>query len=820
MRLIKLTLITLFYVLWTYKCFSSEVSHSNSTASPDGGIIINVTIVNPSCVNRIQPTSSSRLGDGSITATATGGTAPYTYELTLTTPPQNDGYFPKLSSGNYQVIVKDALGASASLDVYLADTLPQPMLSMNVLQLPSSCTSADGSCQLIPFGGTPPFTYSIDGGVTYSPGNNIVTNLQQGYYYLFLLKDANGCLAAASPGSSGNINSFMCNFCCYLQISGQTEKPSCNDDGQITVGVNNSPPPIYYSLDGINYQLANGANNNVNTFSNLAAGVYHIYARNADGFITQSTFTVAKACPDNVTFSKINPDCKQHNGSITVTANFGKPPYSYSINGSINPGNNVFTGLQADTYHIIVTDLLGESDSVVVNLLENCPSVKAIPVKTTCNKQDGSITANGSNGMAPYLFSIDEINFQSSNIFNGLKSGDYILTLKDADGNRDSVKITVGEGNCLQVTATAANPTCGNINGAVTVKASNGTAPYQYSKDGINFISDNVFSGLPPGSFTVTVKDTEGSIGVVTVLLSNVPAPSITLSAGVASCNNTNGFVTVTTAGGLPPYQYSINTGTAFQDSTVFNGLDSGQYQVIVKDSNGCTDTSSIRLTALPKPTVFLGNDSTLCNEDSLLLTVPLLADHKYLWQDNSVANSYKITTPGTYAVTITNQYNCTASDTINILYKQLPVFNIGDDTAICSNRAYSLTPSPAVQGIYLWNTGSNAVSINLNTAGNYWLSVNNNGCYFTDSVQIDVKPAPVVNLGNDTTLCEGQALLLNAANTNATYLWQDGSSLPTFSVKSPGTFSVNVELNSCVANGIIVVTYSSKPIVNLVKDT
>lgn len=806
-------------MLLACQCFSYETKYPDSTIHPDGTISISANLINASCFNRVQPYPYSGLGDGAISATATGGIPPYTYELVLYRPPQDTGYFPRLSSGNYLIVAKDAAGNTGELQVYLADTLPQPLLGLNVLQAPTSCTAADGSYQLIPYGGTPPYIYSVDGGLSYSPTNNIVNNLQQGSQYMFLMKDANGCLAVASPGSTGDGNAFMCKSCCYLEISIMIDKLPCGDDGQVTASVNNSGSPVYYSLDGVNYQLANSTNNNLNIFSNLAPGVYHMYAKNTEGFETQSTFTMSKACSNYVDATTVMPGCKQTNGSITITANFGTAPYQYSINGS-NTGKNVFTNLAAGIYKIVVKDALGETNSVTVSLKENCPIVTATAGSTTCNKQDGTITASGSNGVAPYLFSIDGITFQAVNIFTGLSSGSYTVTLKDGNGNKDSVKIAVAVGNCLQVTANAVNPSCGNSNGAVTITVTSGVSPYQYSKDGINFISENIFSTLAPGNFIFTVKDAAGATGIVAVTLLNIPAPQASGSAIQASCNNTNGTITVTVVNGKPPYQYSIDNGISFQTSNLFNGLDSGLYQLIVKDSNECNDTTSIRVTAPPKPIAFLGNDSTLCNGDSLLLQLPLLANHQYQWQDNSIGNTYQVKAPGLYTVTVTNQYNCTAIDTVQIFYKSLPKFSLGNDVTSCSNQQISLSPSPAVQGDYLWSNGSNTSTINVTASGQYWLTVNDNGCLFRDTVQVVVKPAPVLNLGNDTTLCEDQILVLNAAYPNATYLWQDGSTSSIFTVKEQGNFGVQTELNGCVAVDNIDVNYINRPSVNLVTDT
>ena len=118
---IRVSLLWLICLLWASAGFAQP--------------ILTVKTINPTCDTRVQPTSSARLGNGSITAVATGGTPPYIYDLKLDRGPQSNGYFPGLSSGNYVVEVTDALGNKASLNVFLSNLLPDPFLNMKVLQL-------------------------------------------------------------------------------------------------------------------------------------------------------------------------------------------------------------------------------------------------------------------------------------------------------------------------------------------------------------------------------------------------------------------------------------------------------------------------------------------------------------------------------------------------------------------------------------------------------------------------------------------------------------------------------------------------------------
>jgi len=712
---------------------------------------LSITTVNPTCNTRVQPFSGAMLGNGSITAVASGGTPPYTYDLKLTRPAQSNGYFPGLSSGNYLVEVTDALGNKASQNVFLSETLPDPFLSMKVLQLPTSCTNADGSIELTASGGTPPYLYSWDGGQSFAPTPTVMSGLQQGNAQNFLVKDANGCLAGTGTTSATfQPNYFMCYFCCNLQLSLVEDKAPCNSDGQFTVSIPNAAGPLYYSLDGMTYTVANGTNQNVNTWTNMPPGVYHIYARSADGSLTgQNTWTMVKACPYNdLSFQLGVPSCNNADGSITVLTTFGSPPYTYSMDG---------------------------------------------------------------------------VNYQTSNVFSGLRAGTYSLSVKDALGALEAGTTTLkvpSTQNCLQVTATPKNSSCGRPNGSVIVVTSSGTPPYKYSMDGVNYQTSSAFSGLPAGSYTFTAMDASGLSGVTQATVVNTAGPVITAVSAPPFCSNLTGTITVTATGGTAPLQYSLDNGGSWQASGQLPVGTAGQYRLVVADANGCTANTSQVVTIMNAPQVDLGPDLALCTGDSVLLKVPGgQAGDQYLWQDNSTDMKFWVHQPGTYSVAVTNANGCTARDKVTVTGKALPVFGLGPDATVCAGQPVVLDPHSS--GVsYLWSTGSTDPSITAASDGLYWLQETLAQCIYRDSITVSYKPVPSVHLGNDTTLCDGQVLLLDATSPGATYLWQDGSRAPEYKVNSAGTYSVQADIAGCRAGDAIVVGYSSPPIVNVVQDT
>jgi len=102
---------------------------------------------------------------------------------------------------------------------------------------------------------------------------------------------------------------------------------------------------------------------------------------------------------------------------------------------------------------------------------------------------------------------------------------------------------------------------------------------------------------------------------------------------------------------------------------------------------------------------------------------------------------------------------------------------------------------------------------INVSQPGLYWCEATSQNCVFRDSLAIlSVKPSPVVNLGNDQTLCEGLTTTLDATYLNSSYLWQDGNTSPTYTVMQQGTYIVQLDYNGCKKSDTVNVNYTLKP--------
>lgn len=141
--------------------------------------------------------------------------------------------------------------------------------------------------------------------------------------------------------------------------------------------------------------------------------------------------------------------------------------------------------------------------------------IKTVINTTTCSSADGAITVSAKGGKPPYLFSIDGVTFSSSVIFNNLISGNYTISVKDANTCEKKVEVSVG-GSTISASVIVVNGSgCNTSNGEISVTASGGTEPYTYTLGSEVFVSENTFSSLAKGNYEVTVKDANNCLYIV-----------------------------------------------------------------------------------------------------------------------------------------------------------------------------------------------------------------------------------------------------------------------------------------------------------------
>lgn len=341
------------------------------------------------------------------------------------------------------------------------------------------------------------------------------------------------------------------------------------------------------------------------------------YTNGINSVCESVTVTVESIDITNLTIGT-EPCLGDNAGTVSVTANGGAPPYTYTLAGP-TPGVNGtgnFNNLAPGNYTITITDggTCVVDSSFTIDPGPACCTVSATSTDALCNGQaSGTATANPANGVAPYSYQWDAgTGNQTTQTANNLPAGNYSVTITDFNGCQSTTNVAVGEPTALNSNATPTDVTCNAAcDGQIAISApTGGTAPYQYNLNGGVFGGTSTFTGLCAGTYNLITEDANGC----QVLMSNVAVnepTDVTLveqSTTPATCGASNGELVVLAGGGTTPYQYDI--GGAQQASATFSGIAAGTYTVTVTDANGCTETVNVTVASSAGPAPFVDTQS------------------------------------------------------------------------------------------------------------------------------------------------------------------------------------------------------------------
>ncbi|MEI7801985.1 MAG: hypothetical protein WCI97_05035, partial [Bacteroidota bacterium] len=284
------------------------------------------------------------------------------------------------------------------------------------------------------------------------------------------------------------------------------------------------------------------------------------------------------------------------------------------------------------------------------------------------------------------------------------------------------------------------------------------------------------------GIYFVTKTYSNGCIARDTIAITIHPVPDINLGNDTVVCHP--GTVTLDAGTGYFSYHWSTGTGGEFLIPQV-----TGQYIVLVLDTNFCKAKDTINV-AFHGPEPFLGNDTTVCIGDSVLLT-PGSIFKTYQWYNNNFDSLNMVYGAGSYSVTVFDFQGCFASDTIEVIVSE-PKADLGNDTLLCGTINYTLNTGNSFS-VYHWNNNSANSTLTIHAPGTYSVSVTDQyGCTANDAIVI-TNSDPHVAIGNDTLICIRITALMQAPAGFETYLWSNGSTTENTTAFEGGTFTVTV---------------------------
>ena len=832
---------------------------------------VNATITQPaSAVSGtmvVTNVACNGASNGAINLTPTGGTAPYTFNWGggITTEDRIG-----LAAGTYTVVITDANGCTATVNA----TVTQPASAVNGTTVVTNvaCNGAsNGAINLTPGGGTAPYTFNWGGGVTTEDRTGLAAGT-----YTVVITDANGCTAtvnatvtqptamnattsqtniACNGGSTGiatiNVAGGTAPYIYSWSPSGGTAATATGlSAGTYTVTVTSAngctltrtftitqPTAIFTTGSQVNV-ACNGASNGsatvtasggagsytyswapsggtAATATGLSAGTYTVTVTDANNCVATRTFTITQPTAISTTGSQVNVACNgASNGSATVTASGGTGSYTYSWAPRGGTAATA-TGLAAGTYTVTVTDANNCVVTRTFTITQPASVVSGTTVVTNvaCNgASNGAINLTPGGGTAPYTFNWG--GGVTTEDRTGLVAGTYTVVITDANGCTATVNATVTQpANAVSGTTVVTNIACnGASTGAINLTPTGGTAPYTFNWGGGITTEDR--TGLPAGSYSVTITDANGCTGTVNVTITQPPAMSATTSQTNVACNGgTNGSASVTVSGGTGAYTYlwSPSGGTAASAT----GLSAGTYTVTVTDANLCTITRTFTITQPTAMSATTSQTNVSCNggaNGSASVTVSGgTGAYTYSWSPSGgTAASATGLAAGTYTVTVTDANACTITRTFTITQPTAMSATTSQTNVSCNggaNGSASVTVSGGTGAYtYSWSpSGGTAATATGLAAGTYTVTVTDaNACTITRTFTITQPTAMSATMNSTKVSCPGRSdgkasVEVSGGVAPFNYSWNNGSNSNEIINLTQGTYEVLItDSNGC----------------------
>ena len=514
---------------------------------------------------------------------------------------------------------------------------------------------------------------------------------------------------------------------------------------------------------------------------------------------TNPSITVSNADTYTVTGTDTN-DCS-NTANKTVSVN---PTYNITVYDSICQGGSYnFFGQNlttADTYsHTLYTSKGCDSVITLVLTVNPLPSVTISDSSHFCQGDSLTLTAIGEN-IDTYVWSTGDTS--ASKIVNA--AGKYTVTATNTNGCTASAEKSITTDPLPVISITGNVSFCADSSTTLTAS---GASTYVWSS-GVYTDSITVNSA---GQYTVTGTDDNGCRGTASVMTFVKPLPIPVITGPSAICAGDT--ATLTAIGGNT---YHWSTGSTQNTISV---TQSDTYTVTATSAENCSATATITVTEYALPTVVINGNTTFCTGSSTTLIALGQSTDTYLWSTGESSDSIIVNAAGTYMVTATNTYGCTASASQTVTTDTLPVISIGGNDSFCDGSSTTLTASGA--STYVWSSGVYTDSITVNSAGQYTVTgTDNNGCAGSATIMTFVKPLPTPVITGPSTICQGDTATLAAIGGN-TYHWSNGSTQNSISVSQNGTYTVTAtSAENCFATADFTLTVNSLPNVTISGNT
>ena len=738
---------------------------------------------------------------GGVALTISGGALPLTFQWSNGQTGQN---LFNVAVGTFSVTVTDANGCTTTQSY----TISQPsFLASPVTTSPTFCGQATGQATANSSGGVPPYAYLWSNGQV----TQTITGLSAGTYTV-TVTDANGCTRRRSASvtlANGPV----------ITLVGQLDVTCAGGaDGAIDISVSGGVAP---------YQF-NWSNGNINEdVSGLTAGIYTVLVTDSAQCSDSLQVEIFSATPLSVSSSVTDASCGLSDGSISLQVSGGTPGYSFQWSTGLT--GSAITGLISGNYTVTITDA-NACDTLMTFTVNN----QAGPLAVVDSIRDircfginnGRIFISVSGGTNPYSYLWSDGNTTQDRF--GLAAGVYSVSVTDAGGCTTQLSATVLSNTALAAAFSSQQASCNQSNGAATVVASGGVAPYTFLWETGSTAA--TINGLAAGIFAVTITDSLGCVKADSVNITNTGSPVVQLQNQTQpTCyGSSDGSLTISITSGTSPYSLSWSNGDVGFTAAP---LTAGSYAITITDALGCIALQTFVLSQPDAIGIGFTSSAANCgfsNGDLTALAAGGTGAFSYLWSNGILSSINNNVPSGLYTVTVTDQNGCVNSDTIRVDSVPGPQLSLVQVTSVaCFGTASGAIDVSVASGTgpfnYSWSSGLISQDIASVIAGVYTVTVTDTaGC--TDTLSATVGSATPISISAvvDDAGCgnaNGSATLTVSGGTPGyVYLWSTGATGPLLQNVVAGTYSVTVtDANNCTQQQIVTINNQNAPSIALV---
>ena len=424
--------------------------------------------------------------------------------------------------------------------------------------------------------------------------------------------------------------------------------------------------------------------------------------------------------------------------------------------------------------HKVIVTLSGCVDSAEVSLTVNeNPNVSITAPSASCDNDSPENLIATPEGGQWYINDIvvpDPAQFNPSSLGDGSHEIKYEVTNVNGCSDVDSISHLIN-----------AAPEITNMPSTAFLCASQSAITLSADPVGGQWYIDDIASSdqfdpgvLGLGDHEVKYVVSSGACSdsdMITIFVND--APDVVIDPIVSSCDNQEIETLNATPEGGQWYVNNVLSSNQFNPAAL--GADTYNVKYVFSNGSGCSDSDSVSVAINVAPTVDLGPSTFFCTGDSVSLDAgPGYSD--YDWSTGGSSQVIFVSSPGPVTVVVTDPNGCTGTDQVQVSANELPSVDLGGSIIVCEQDSITLDATHPDAFSYTWlPTNETTPTIRVGSEDSTYsvTIVDNDGCEFTDSVEISQEILPTVDLGSDTIICDNVTTILDAvSNPDVSYTW------------------------------------------------